>query len=174
MGFYSLAGDLVVDPAIGFFHADAELGVGLPVHELFDEGVVAVAAVDALGGLEIVGAFELDAGDVFDDVDELVDGDQFVAAEVDGLDDVAPEEVLGSLEAIGDVHEGPGLMSVAPDFDIVFTGEFGFDDFSADRGGGFFAATVVGAVGSVNVVEAGDAGDEAEIFAEMSAHAFAE
>ncbi len=126
------------------------------------------------GGLEVVGAFELDAGDFLDDVDELVDGDQFVAADVDRFDDVAPEEVLGALEAIGDIHEGAGLVAVAPDFDFVFAGEFGLDDLAANGGGGFFAAAVVGAVGAVDVVIAGDAGDEAEIFAEMAAHAFAE
>ena len=43
---------------------------------------------DALGGVEVVVALELDAGDVLDDVDELVDRHAFVAAEVDRLDDV--------------------------------------------------------------------------------------
>src|SRR5271163_1512163 len=42
----SLAGHLVVDPAIGLFHSYAQLGIGFPVHQLFDQGVVAVAAVD--------------------------------------------------------------------------------------------------------------------------------
>ena len=49
-GILAFAGHLVVNPAIGFFHAVAQLGVGLPAEELFDQRVVAVAAVDALGG----------------------------------------------------------------------------------------------------------------------------
>ena len=41
------------------------------------------------GASELVVTLQLDAGDLFDDVDELVDGDQFVAAEIDRLADVA-------------------------------------------------------------------------------------
>src|SRR5690349_2270983 len=67
-----LAGHLVVDPAVGLLHAVAELGVGLPAEEFLDQRVVAVAAVHALGGRQVVVPLKLDAGDLLDDVDELV------------------------------------------------------------------------------------------------------
>ena len=88
----SLAGKhLVFDPGVGLRQAVAQADGGLPAEYFLNERVVAVAAVDALGGVEVVVALELDAGDLFDDVDELVDGDQFAGAEVDGLEDVAVE-----------------------------------------------------------------------------------
>ena len=39
-------------------------------------------------------------------------------------------------------------------------GQLGLDDLAADGGGGLLAAAVPGAVGAVDVVEAGDAGLE--------------
>ena len=45
--------------------------------EIFlDQRVVAVAAIDAFGRIQIVVALQLDAGDVFHNVDQLVDADQ--------------------------------------------------------------------------------------------------
>src|SRR5688500_12610743 len=49
---------LVVDPAVGDLEAVAEPRVRLPAEDLVDQRVVAVAAVDALGGVEVVAAFE--------------------------------------------------------------------------------------------------------------------
>src|SRR5207245_2994505 len=104
---------LVIDPAVGLLEAVAKAGVGLPAEDLFDEGVVGVAAVDALGGREVVVAFELDAADLLDDIDELIDADHFAGADIDWLDEVAPSEHLRALEAIGDIHEGAGPVPVA-------------------------------------------------------------
>src|ERR1043166_3721359 len=167
-------GDLVVDPRVGFFQAIAQTDVRFPVQIFFDQRVVAVAAVHALGRLEIVPALELDAGDGFDDVDEAVDRDDFAAAEVDRFEDVAVEDLLRAFQAIRDVHEAAGLIAVAPDFDLVFARTFRLDDFPADGRRGFLASAVEGAVWSVDVGIAGDAGDGAEVLAEMAAHAFAE
>ena len=52
--------------------------------------------------------------------------------------------------------------------------ELGFDHFAADGGGRFFAAAVPGAVRTVDVVEARHARVQAEILAEVAAHALAE
>ena len=81
---------------------------------------------------------------------------------------------MGAKGAVIDIHEAAGLLAVAPDVDFVFAAKFGLDDFSADGGGGFFAASVPCAVGAVDVVVAGVAGVEAEVFAEVAAHALAE
>src|SRR5687768_17807528 len=43
---------LLVDPLVRLLHPVAELGVRLPAVDLAEEGVVAVAAVHALGGVE--------------------------------------------------------------------------------------------------------------------------
>ena len=91
-----------------------------------------------------------------------------------GSVDVAPGEHLGAVDAIVDVLEAAGLVAVAPDFDGVVAGELRFDDLAADGGGGLFAAAVLRAVRAVDVVVAGDAGLDAEVFAEVAAHPLAE
>jgi len=86
-------GHLIVDPGVGFFHAGAQRNGGLPAERFADEGVLGVASVDALGGGQVVVPPQLDAGDGFDEVDQLVDGDLFLAAEVDGEGDIlAPHD----------------------------------------------------------------------------------
>src|SRR5688572_11872539 len=166
---------LVLDPAVGDFKAVAQLRVRLPAEDLVDQRVVAVAAVDALGRVEVVAAFELDAADVLGDVDELVDRDAFGAAEVDR---VVPGLALGdyvdALEAVGDVHERAGLLAVAPDLDLVLAGHLGLDDLAADRGGGLLAAAFPGAERAVDVVEARDARRDLPVLAEVAAHALGE
>src|ERR1700676_4955910 len=62
----------LLDPGVGLGHAVAQPGVGLPAEDLLDEGVVGVAPAHALGGVELVGAVQGDAGDVLGDGDELV------------------------------------------------------------------------------------------------------
>src|SRR5580704_11138890 len=56
----------------------------------------------------------------------------------------------------------------------MFAVDFGFDYFAANRGGSLFSAAVPRAPGTIHVVKARDAGVEAEILAEMAAHAFGE
>jgi hypothetical protein len=65
-----------------------------------------------------------------------------------------------------------GLFSVAPDFDFVFTRQFGLDHLAANCCGRFFAAAIVRSKRAVNVVVAGDAGLQPVVFAKMPAHPF--
>src|SRR5437588_10942309 len=64
-----LAHHLIVNPPVGLLQPVGQPRAWLPMQELLDEGVVGVAAVDAFGGGEVVGAFELHVGDLLDDVD---------------------------------------------------------------------------------------------------------
>src|SRR5579863_7514682 len=119
-----LAGHPVVNPRIGLFEALPEGNVGLPVKIFLDERIVAVAAVDPLGRAEIVVALEFDAGDILGNRNEVVDGDAFAAAEVDGkVDRLAVHDGAGALHAIADVRETAPLSAIAPNFDLVFAGE---------------------------------------------------
>src|SRR5277367_2122672 len=76
---------LVVDPRVSFFQACLQGGVRFPIQIFLDESIFAVAAVDALGSAEIVSSVQLDAGDGFDDVHQLIDADRFGGAEIYGL-----------------------------------------------------------------------------------------
>src|SRR5438034_2990502 len=106
-----ILGDLVINPAVGLFHAVTKAGAGLPAEVLPKKRVVAVATVDTLGRLQIVNALELGAGDLFNDVHQLVDGHQFAAPQVDRLEDFAVHDRLRAFEAIVDVHEAARLLA---------------------------------------------------------------
>ncbi len=97
-GFASLTSQiLIVNPSVGLLETRAERGVGLPVEIALDQRVVAIAAVHAFGSVQVVLARQLDAGDVFDDVYETIDGDRFAGAKVDGLQNVGAEDQIDSL-----------------------------------------------------------------------------
>jgi len=164
----------VFDPGVGFGEAFAKLDRRCPVEFLLDEGVVAVAAVDALGSAEVVVALELDARDVFGYVDKLVDGDELVGAEVEGLVDLAFCDHLRALGAVVDVHEGACLFAVSPYLDLMLTGVLGLDDFATDGSRSFFAAACPCPERAVDVVVTGDASLKAVVFFEVAAHALGE
>src|ERR1043166_6138807 len=168
------APDLVLDPTVGLVQSIAEPDAGGPTKIFLDKRVVAVATVHALGGLEIVMALELDPGDLLPDVHQLIDRNQFVAAEVDWFENLAPKDLLSAVQTVVDVHEAACLMTVAPDLDLVFARDLGLDDFSADGGRRLFASAHPGAIRAIDVVEASGAGLEPEVFSERAAHAFAE
>lgn len=170
-----VADHFVVNPAVGHFEPVAQLGARFPAEDLLDEGIVAVAPIDAFRGAQVVVALQLNARDIFNDIHELIDGHAFSRSEVDGImPRFTVRDHVDAFEAIGDVHEGAGLIAVAPNFNFVFSGEFRRNDFAADGGRCLFSTTVPSAEGSVNIVESSDAGRNVKIFAEMTAHTFAE
>src|SRR6478609_5804257 len=73
---------LIVDPAVVLLEAFAQRRAGLPAEQFEDPRVVGVAAAHTLRCVEEVVAGELDARDVLDDVDHLVDRDEFARADV--------------------------------------------------------------------------------------------
>src|SRR5262249_56285271 len=117
-----------------------------------DERVVAVGPADALGGVGAVLPLELHAGDALDDVDEVVDGDELIAADVDRIAHVAGRQPQRAVQAVVDVGEAAGLLAVAPDLDRVVAGEGGGGHLAADGGRRLLASTVPRAVGAVDVV----------------------
>ena len=117
---FSSRNHFIMNPAISAFESVAQTCGRFPVENLLDQRVVAVAAVHAFGRGEIVTAFQFHPGDLFHDVDQLIDRDQLAAAEIERLDEIAVHDHLRSLHAIVDLHEAARLMAVAPDFDFVF------------------------------------------------------
>ena len=74
-----------------------------------------------LGSGQVVFAFQLDAGDLFDLGEQLVDGDQLARTQVDrrGNQVVAMRDRSMPFDAVVDVHETAGLGAVAPDGDVL-------------------------------------------------------
>src|SRR5262245_66415637 len=89
---------LLADPPVGLFHAVPQADGGSPAQLLLDQRVLAAASAHSLRRGEVVAALELPARDVFDDVDQLVDGDQFVTADVDRFDNVAGEQLPRAID----------------------------------------------------------------------------
>ena len=104
---------LIVDPAIGPFEASAQRGVRLPMQILPDEGVVAVAAIDALRRAEIVVALQFDACKFLGEINELVDRDGLARTQIDGLHDFRVHHEVDALQAVIDIHETAGLDPAA-------------------------------------------------------------
>src|SRR5215211_7115503 len=111
---------LVVDPPVGFFEPVTQTNGRLPAEVTFDQRIVAVAPVDSFWGFQVVVSFELESGNVLDDVHQPIDRNYFAAAEIDRFDDLATQDGLTAVYAIIDIHEAPGLFAVAPDFDLMF------------------------------------------------------
>src|ERR1700739_609045 len=110
-----------LDPLVSFLKAIPESDRRLPTQVLEDFGVVAVAPIDTLGGVQLVTKLQLHARDVFNNVDKLIDGDEFIRPKVQRLADIAFRDCPGPLGAVIDVHEAAGLMAVAPDLDLMLT-----------------------------------------------------
>ena len=71
------------------------------------------------GCVELVAALQRDSRDAFDDVDQLVDRDQLIAADVERLIDLTVHQPERALEAVVDVGEATRLLAVAPDLDLA-------------------------------------------------------
>ena len=59
---------LIVDPAVGGLQPAFEGYAGLPAEAFTDQGIVAVAAADPLGGCKVVNSFQLYPGYRLDNV----------------------------------------------------------------------------------------------------------
>src|SRR5262245_6007929 len=110
--------DLIEDRLISWPQPVAERRRGRPSEQLPDQGVVAVAAADALRGIATVDAAQLDSRNLFDDVHELIDRHRFIASEIERFVDVALHDAERALDTIVDVHEAPALPAVTPDLDL--------------------------------------------------------
>lgn len=110
---------LAVNPTVGFLDPHLELRVRFPSKNRLDQRVVRVPAVAPLGRVQLLGSLELDAGDLLDDVNQLVDRHQLARCDVDRLCEVAVRRHLGPLWVVVDVHERPLLPAVALGLDRV-------------------------------------------------------
>src|SRR5579872_1011545 len=164
--------ELAFDPLVGDGESLFKRSARLPAQHLAQQGVVAVAAANALRLGQVMPLRQLFAGDAADHVDEVVDADHFVGAEVEGLAMVRGHQADQAFDAIIHVHVGTRLMAVAPDLDLAAI--FRVRDFTGDRSRRLLLAAVVGSQRTVNVVEADDARLEFVIAVVVAAKLFGE
>ena len=114
---------------------------------------------------------DLDAGDFGNHVVQAIDGDEFGGTHIQRLTDIGVHQTNAAFDTVVDVHEAARLLAVAPDLDLVLAAALAWMHLAADGGRRLLAAAVPRAVGAVDVVEAGDPRLEAEVLAEVAAHA---
>ncbi len=118
---------------------------GLPSEILEDLRIIAVAPVYSLWERRACRFFELDSGNLFHDVYQLVDGYELTAAKINGLTDVALQNRLRALGTVVDIHKAARLMAVAPYLDFVLARRFRLNDLAANCRRGLLTASVIGA-----------------------------
>jgi len=73
---------LTFDPLVGDVKASLERNRGLPTEHLLEASIVAITAANALRLAQVVPLEEVLVGDAGNEIDEPVDGDEPVRAEV--------------------------------------------------------------------------------------------
>ncbi len=107
------------DPAVGRHKPFREQDARLPPQDFPQPSIVAVAPTHALGARQVMALGEVLAGDVADEIDEAVDGDQLVRPEVQRFMVAGFHDPIDALNAIVDMHERACLKAVAPDLDLA-------------------------------------------------------
>src|SRR5262249_26099534 len=132
---------LAADPLVGPLEALLEANDGLPSEHRSQQRVVAVASPHALRLGQVVLLLDALARDLRHDVDELVDRDHAVLAEVERPAEVRPHQAINALDAVVDVAVRARLLPVAPHVDDVLV--LSERDLAADRRRRLLAAAVV-------------------------------
>eukprot|EP00964_Phaeocystis_antarctica_P082132 scaffold51468_cov56-Phaeocystis_antarctica.AAC.4 len=144
--------DLRRDPGVRVAEPLLEGGRRRPAQHLLDEGVVRVAAADALGAGDVLDGQRL-AAKLEDKLGHLVHRDHLVRADVERLLVVRHHQPQDALHRVVDVAEGARLLAVAPHLELLLRG----DRLAAEGGRRLLAAALPRAARAVDVVEAADA-----------------
>src|SRR5258708_5855059 len=133
--------EFVFDPGVGDREAFLEGNARFPSKHLAQQAIVAVPSSDALRLAEIMISGELFAGNSADEVDQSIDTDQAISAEVQRANVVRPHPANQTFEAIVHAHEPARLPAISPDLaGPLITCQ---PNFAANCGWGFFLAASV-------------------------------
>src|SRR4029453_17481007 len=124
---------LIVDPGVRLLDTGSERYRGLPAEALQNHAVFAAAAIHPGWGVGPVGAPQQDAGDLFDQLDQPVNGHRLARAEVERYVHVARHDALDTFDAVIDAPERAPLPAVARDLDVLIAADDGGNNLAADR-----------------------------------------
>ena len=110
---------LFLNPFEGLSQAMVQCCAGLPFQFLLDKRIVAVATGHSTRRVQVVIPFKLDPRDFLDLRDQVIDGNQFAGAQVDGGSNqvITMHDLVDAIGAIINKHEAARLMPIAPDAD---------------------------------------------------------
>ena len=86
-----------------------------------NHAVITISPVHSPGCRQIIGALKLDARDLLNDVDQLINRDQLAATQINRVNELAVENHFCPFDAVVDVHEAACLISITPDLYFVLT-----------------------------------------------------
>src|SRR5215204_6304083 len=114
-------------------------------------GVVAVASPYPLrlGGVVALG--DTFPGDLCYRIDQLIDGDQLVGSQVEGMRVIGSHDAINTFYAVIHVHKGAGLLPIAPNLDLSAVRSQ--SQLARDGRRRLLLTSFVGAQGPVNVVK---------------------
>ncbi len=96
-----------------------ERDLRLPVKHFSQTRVVAVPASHPLGLRQIVTFTDRLAGETGDNLDQFIDRNHSILAQIDWIAMVAAHQTINAFYAVVDVAIGAGLLTIAPDFNFI-------------------------------------------------------
>src|SRR5690606_10502569 len=105
-----------------------------PTREPGGGGCCPSCAREHPGAIDVLQPEATLSGDVDDDLRQLVDRDHPVGPQVDRLGEVRPHQAVDALDAVVDVAERPGLLTITPDLDLAKIGRASCREAEETRG----------------------------------------
>src|SRR5205823_3203570 len=133
--------DLRLDPGIRACEPLFQADLWLPAEDIAQTRIIGVAATHShwAGHVLLDDAY---AGNVGDEICELVNRDEAILTEVEWLCTIRPHQPINALEAIIDIAERTRLLTIPPDLHLALTTELRSGDLAAE-GSGCFLATAL-------------------------------
>src|SRR5690242_10820314 len=107
------------DPRVSDRQPFAQQNLWFPAKNLAKPAIVAVAAAYTLRTAQVVTLGQFLAGNIRDDIHQLIDGHQFVCTEVERVAIIGSHDADQAFHAVVNVHERTGLLAIAPYFDLA-------------------------------------------------------
>src|SRR6266478_9564990 len=151
---------LLLNPFVGCPQAGVQWRVRLPLKNLLNERIVAVATSHPAGSAQFVLTIELYPRDFLHLRNKVVNGNKLAGTKVYRRGDkvVAVRDHVNALHAIINIHEAARLETIAPNLDSQIVLIDRLNHLAANRGRGLFTSAIPGPVRAVNIVKAGDEG----------------
>src|SRR5437660_12818770 len=118
-GAVNVGMELVRDPVVSSFEPLFQGNLRFPLQHFAQARLVAVPTSDTLRLRFIVTLSNILAGETGDDVDQFIDRDHSILAQINWIAMVAAHQTINAFYAVVDVAIGAGLLTIAPDFNFI-------------------------------------------------------
>src|SRR5579883_907632 len=95
---------LVVNPRVRLLQALGQRRRRLPTEMFSEQRIITIPSTHALRRAQIIGALQVSASDLFDNIHKLVDAYQFLAAQIERLLYGTVKDQVDAAQAVVDIH----------------------------------------------------------------------